>query len=319
MRNWLAVGVVVGMVGSWAVGCSSSSPTMNVTTFCQQLAQAECRPVVKTCVSLNENTCETAVENTCSANATLYQNAGRTFNASAVQTCISAMESTYAQVSTNSPILAWSALNGSNGTAAPASGSPNDLCELVFQGTKAANDPCTSTYDCTSGNVCGSNGLCGVESDKSAGQPCADPGDLCTGGTVCVASGKTFLCSGAKVGASCNSSTPCVISAQCQSGKCVQLGEKGSACTSNADCDPTGSYPFCDPADNLCYTGYDFANNSECTAFGKSSSTSPSSGKGSSSKTESSSAGGESSSTKSASSGTGSTKSLHYSTSGLPQ
>ncbi len=307
MRNWLAVGLVVGMVGSVAAGCSSSSSPMNVTTFCQQLAAAECPPVVALCLKLGETTCETAVEATCNANATASQKAGRTFVPGNVQACISAVQGAYAGLTQSAQTLQWTTLNGSSDTGAPASGSPNDLCQRVFQGTVATDGDCKSTYDCAGSNICGENGTCGQETDQTANGGCGNAGDLCTAGTVCTQQGRDFVCTqGAAVGASCSATTPCVASAQCKSGKCVALGGKGASCTSNADCDPTGSYPFCDPGYGyVCGSGYDFANADECTDFGKTLQA-PGSGSGSSSKNESSSSGASSMHGSSSNSGAGS-------------
>jgi len=232
MRNWLVVGVVVGVVGSVVGGCSSSAPAGDYTTFCENLAQAECPPVASVC-------------------ANLFQN-----------------------VSPNgSQFVTWQNLNGGGGTLAPASGSANDQCNLVFAGTVPANGNCVTSYDCESPNVCGSNGSCGPSgAAKQAGEGCADPGDVCTTGTVCSLQGTHFLCStGVPVGSSCSATNPCASSAECVKGKCKALSEEGGACTSDADCDQTAQNSgFCDTSlkSPICTAGYSFATEApDCSGF----------------------------------------------------
>jgi hypothetical protein len=241
-----------------------------VPSYCAQLAQAECPSVITVCTSsVTEAQCESAVEAQCSKEATTYEAAKRTFTPNNVAACVQATQQAFSGLSLSSPILQWSTLNGSNGTGNPASGSPLDVCQKVFLGTVAVDQPCTSTYDCAGSNICGENGTCGAETDQVAGGGCGNAGDLCTAGTVCTQTGsRDYTCvAGGKVGDSCSDSKPCTTAAKCSSSKCVSLGEKGSSCKSSADCDPTGSAPFCDPGLGTCYGGYDFANPTECKAF----------------------------------------------------
>jgi hypothetical protein len=276
MRNWLAVGVVGVFSAIIVGGCSSSPPPATVSDYCQQVAQTECPPVVSVCAGLSETTCEASVAASCNANAATAEKAGRQFQSGQVGACISALNGVFTQLDpTRQSILDWQLLNGSCGTAAPCSGSPNDTCERVFQGVTADNVACTSTYDCTSSSICGSAGSCGPESDKQLSQGCSDPGDLCTSGTVCSKEPgqASVVCTmGIPVGSSCSATNPCATNAECKAGKCVALGEEGSPCTSNADCDPTSpTAAFCDTSQKkpVCAAGYSFGTGAaDCSAFG---------------------------------------------------
>lgn len=283
MRNWLVVGVVVGVVGSVVGGCSSSAPAGDYTTFCENLAQAECPPVASVCASPTASMCEATVTSQCETSAlALIQSGKREFTSdtTVVANCLSAMQNLFQNVSPNgNQFVTWAHLNGNSGSLAPASGSPNDQCNLVFAGTVPANGNCVTTYDCESPNVCGSNGSCGpAGAAKQAGEGCADPGDVCTSGTVCSLQGTHFLCStGAPVGSSCSATNPCATSAECVKGKCKALSEEGGACTSNADCDQTAmNGGFCDTslpstatsAGPICTAGYSFATEApDCSGF----------------------------------------------------
>jgi len=271
MTRWLAVAVAFGVAGSVSAGCSSSSPAPTPESFCTSLAQAECPPVLKLCVTNSESACESAIEAQCATMESDAEKTGRQFNSNAVAGCIGAITAAFGSLNpSGGGNLPWVTLNGNSTSSAPASGSPNDACAQVYQGTVAADLGCTSNYDCTSGNICGSNGTCGPEADKTSGQGCADPGDLCTGGTVCTQQGKVFVCApGAQVGQSCSSNTPCATTAECVKGKCVALGSPGSKCSSNADCLP-GEDGFCDTSGNgVCAAGYFLGNGApDCKAFG---------------------------------------------------
>jgi hypothetical protein len=277
MRNWLVVGVVVGVVGAVAGGCSSSAPSGDYTTFCQQLAQAECPPVASVCAQPTAPQCEATVSAQCeSAALALIQSGKREFTSdtNVVASCLSSIQSLFGNVSPGgSTFVTWANLNGSSSTDAPGSGSPNDLCNLVFAGTVPADQDCVTSYDCESPNVCGSNGSCGPAGDpKQAGEGCADPGDVCAPGTVCSLQGSHFLCgSGQPVGASCSTNSPCATSAECVKGKCKALAGEGGECTSNADCDPTvPNSGFCDTSLSkpICTAGYSFATESpDCSGF----------------------------------------------------
>ncbi len=280
MRNWLAVGVV-GVVsgvflGGFTGGCSSSSPPASVATYCAEVAQTECGPVVGLCTGVNESACESAVEANCNASAEAAQKSGRTFQAGNVGACITALNSVYSTLNPNSlSVLSWQRLNGTCGTANPCPGSPNDICQQVFQGTTPTDDACTVNYDCTSGDICGSNNTCGPEADKSLNQGCDDPGDLCAQGTVCAQNPGTtvFVCTeGGQVSDSCTADLPCGTGAECLKGKCVALGQENAPCASNADCDAANpDAAFCDTSGTkpVCTAGYDFGNGApDCSAFG---------------------------------------------------
>jgi hypothetical protein len=273
MRNWLVVGVVVGVVGTFMGGCSSAVSAGNVDTYCQEKAQAECPPVVSLCSEVSESACESARNAQCQTDAVSAQTGDlRSFNANNVANCLTAIQGAFSTLDPNSlSDLTWTKLNGNGGTLAPSPGSPNDACAQVFSGNVAPNGNCTTSYDCANGNVCGATGTCGAEADKQAGDGCADPGELCTNNTVCTQQGRSSLCtSGAPVGAKCDDLTPCSVASECKAGKCVQLSAVGGPCVTNADCDPTNN-SFCDTslAHPSCETSYQFGRGLvDCKAFG---------------------------------------------------
>jgi hypothetical protein len=273
MRNWLVVGVVVGVVGTVMGGCSSSVGAGNVDTYCQEKAQAECPPVVSLCTEVSESACESARAAKCHADAITAQMADlRSFNPNNVAACLTAIQGAFSTLDPNSlSDLTWSKLNGTNGTLAPSPGSPNDACAQVFSGNVAMNGTCTTTYDCGGGNVCGSNGTCGPESQTGMNGGCGNAGDVCTDNTVCAQSGKLFLCtSGASVGEKCDDLTPCSVESECKAGKCAQLSAVGGPCVTNADCNPTQN-SFCDTslAHPACESSYQFGRGlTDCKAFG---------------------------------------------------
>lgn len=277
MRNWLAVGAVFGFVSAVVGGCSSSNGPATYEDFCAQKAQIVCPPVVGLCSTLPEATCEQTVTGQCEQQAATFVAANRAFTPNNVPNCLQALQVAYNGLNPNSrTVLSWTSLNGTGGTTAPTPGSPNDLCQQVFLGNVAADQPCSTSYDCASGNICGSNGLCGAETDRQKGDGCADPGDLCVDGTVCTAQGRTSICTGgALADEACSDLNPCSPSNECVDKKCKALAAPGQSCAANSDCDPkiqdgNVSDGFCDSSGTkTCASGYTFGNGSpDCSAFG---------------------------------------------------
>lgn len=251
MRNWVAAGVVVGIVGSVLGGCSSSSGPTTPSDFCSEKANEECRYVVPVCQLLTSTACVEARTNVCMTDATNALKSGnRVFTPGAVSACIAAIDGVYGALSFgHNTTLAFSDFNG----GPTDTSSPDYLCEAVFQGDRKSTQTCTSDFDCAGGNICtpatfgGKTAVCAPLNPVSDGMPCGAAGDVCVPGDVCKANQ--------------NGEPVCQASS-------ASLGGIGAPCKSDANCDP-GTAGYCDPnANNTCQQGYSFGGGQDCKAFG---------------------------------------------------
>jgi len=229
MRNALAVGVVLGMVGSVVSACSSSGGPATYYDFCQQKASAECQYVVPVCETLTVAACESYRNTLCINDAQSAMAAGnRSFNPQNVAACLNAVNSTYSVLSPgHNTTVAYSGISG----GPTDTGTVDYLCESVFQGTVPATGVCTNDFECANGNVCTpANGgakteVCAPLTSVAEGASCSAAGDVCGSGDACQANKNTgeYLCEPGG----------------------PTLGGTNAACTSDAQCDPSMA-GFCD-------------------------------------------------------------------------
>ncbi len=278
MRNWLGIGLAVGLVaGSLGTACSSTAviPNADVATFCENKAKAEC-VVANTCLATS-SACLSAREATCQAEATAAMATGtRSYFQPNAAACLAKVQQAYG----TGNAVAFSDLFGT--------GSIDDLCNRVFQGNSANDKPCTNNYDCTNSEVCtpvaagATTTVCGALTAVAAGGFCGEPGQQCATGTYCEQMpGAAATCvTRPGLNAACSdASAPCLETLRCVSGTCQARAAIGQPCNAtrdpldpNADCDPSVA-PFCDTSDpaagDVCAPGLSFGRGSyDCIAYG---------------------------------------------------
>jgi hypothetical protein len=273
MRNWLAVGVVSvvsAITGVLGVGCSSASPVTQ-SEFCTQKAQAECGNgtgsgggVVGVCEGLTVETCVSARTTACLNETDVAIQNGRTLNPNNIPACLNAVSSAYGNLGfSTSQDVPYSAVGPATIALASAEDTSQSTvfytCESVYQGTIAANQACSSDFDCANGNVCTpSNGgskvtVCAPAQQVADGASCSAAGSICQTGDVCAGPDKLgeYLCQASS----------------------TQLGGMNAPCKSDLDCDPAMA-GFCDiygvkgQGGNTCQQGYQFGRGYDCEAFG---------------------------------------------------
>jgi hypothetical protein len=266
MRNWLGIAAALGVASTLPMACSSSTPVpfQTVSDFCTAKAQAECQ-IAPRC-SIATPTCEEVRDQLCLTAAAEATSGTRTYTQPNAQACINAVNAAYSQGNTSGQIL-YATLYGT--------GSVDDVCNRVFQGTEQTDAPCTTDYDCVNNGVCSevpgaSQSVCAPPEPADAGQFCANPGTECATGTYCAASatGGAPICTArVTMGGVCSSTTLCLETLRCVDATCVAREETGGACTTDDDCSPTA--PYCDTyAGGICTVGLEFATGaSDCKGF----------------------------------------------------
>jgi hypothetical protein len=278
MNARLLLGSAFGAVASIVVACSSSStpapPDSTVSEFCADWAKAYCQ--ISNLCQFDANACTTHQTSVCNSFAQTAQQSGtRQYSQSNGKACIDALNDAYGTSLSK------------NGNQVPASTllTLEDTCNRAFVGSAAENANCSSDYDCANDLICGklpgaATGQCGKKTSKSLNDPCADPGDTCTGSSYCsAATGSLPKCvSTPPVGGACSASIPCGDSARCVNGVCAARAAQGQTCGADSDC---GSGLYCDtyaPAE--CVTALGFARGStDCQGIaGTDTATTPDSG-----------------------------------------
>ena len=97
---------------------------------------------------------------------------------------------------------------------------------------------------------------------KNLVDPCADPGDTCTGDSYCApqAGGGAPVCTATPaMGQMCSATIPCGATLRCVNGACAARASSGDPCTSGGDC----TSGFCDVYYGQCAVGLAFAHGSD--------------------------------------------------------
>jgi hypothetical protein len=245
-----------------AVACSSSTPTPDpdVPSFCSDWAKGYCQ-ISATC-QIDATACVTYQTSVCTSFANTAEASGsRKYSQPNGKACIDAINNAFQ--------------GNPTGVSATVLTQLDTTCNRAFTGNQAANQSCSSDYDCQSGLVCGAipgqtTKLCGSVTSKSLGQACADPGDTCASNSYCAPVAGTIpqCVATPQTGGACSATIPCGASDRCVNNVCTPRAKIGESCASNADCDPNA--PYCDlypPA--ACTTGLGFARGSaDCKGIG---------------------------------------------------
>ncbi|MGH7437017.1 MAG: hypothetical protein ACRENE_15190 [Polyangiaceae bacterium] len=239
MRASFFVGL--GLLGAAAMvdGCSvstaSTPPDNDIGSFCADYAKALCQ-VSMSCQFDSTETmqCTTFQTSACSTKYGAQVTTMRLYNQPNGKACIDKLNSSYTSGSIDAQTLR----------------DIDTACNKVVIGNQQTNQPCVTDNDCSgTSSVCTSyNGmtLCGPATMKTVGQPCADPGDQCTGDSYCKQpmTGAPVCTATPAIGGDCSATIPCGASAQCMGGKCAARGTMGSSCVTSDDCT---SDLYCDP------------------------------------------------------------------------
>lgn len=273
IRQGFGVGAGLGVTLTLVAACAAKKPAPfpDVSSFCNAKAQAECQ-IATTCL-IDSTECQAERASLCNTDAMQAMASGagtRKYTQANAQACIDIVNDAYGNGHT---AVAYAQLVGQ--------GSITDVCERVFSGNAAMNDPCESSYDCTGDFVCapatpGTTQLvCAPVTQVPGGQFCTTPGSVCAPDTYCAmpSAGSAFVCKPAmNEGQPCAGTTPCVSTARCEmvgvTGQtCTPRAMIGEACLTSDDCVP--SAPYCDPyVGHICTTGQSFAAHApDCDAF----------------------------------------------------
>ncbi len=250
----------LGLLGAAVIAeaCSvqseSTPPDNNIASFCADYAKALCQ--VSGACNFDAMACTTFQTSACTAQYSAQVTGTRTYNQPNGKACIDKLTTAYAGTSIDVPTL----------------GDIATICNKVVIGNAQTNQACTSDNDCAGMMaVCtayGAMNLCGPLTMKNKGDPCADPGDKCTGDTYCASqsSGAPTCVATPAIGQACTATIPCGASARCLGGTCAARAAQNAACATSDDC---ASGLYCDtypPA--VCTMGLAFARGSvDCTGI----------------------------------------------------
>lgn len=257
IRNVLVLMACASAVA--VAACSSDEPESKYSSssaFCSAKADAECTNLALSCGASVE-ACKSKRSDACNLAATTAQAAGRNYKAANAETCI----------------------NKTNEVYSPKTVDPEkevdlvDVCERVFAGSKPANTPCQSNYECDGTMICDKT-VCATKVDTAVGSACGDPGKVCSKGAYCAAQGPNKFCV-AKKGENdiCQTDSPCKEDLRCvgaggggTGGSCKPRVGVGEKCNSDGDC--AASAPFCDASNqNTCRVKFQVGTKA-CKDFG---------------------------------------------------
>jgi hypothetical protein len=213
----------------------------DIASFCAEKANEECAVAANRCVVPGDR-CVAARIAVCKDDASHATAMGRAYTSSFAQTCLDATRALFGDA-----------------TLAPFQlATRDDACSHVFQGAGQKGATCSIAYDCAGANIC-DKGRCAPRVEKMLGDGCANPGEVCTGGSYCGASMGLTVCIPAKqAGQGCSAVEPCDENLHCSGGVCAPRVGIGQPCTMSDDC--ASSAPYCDPAaQNRCDTGITLA------------------------------------------------------------
>lgn len=241
IRNLL---LTIMACGGAIVACSSSveEKYASVDSFCSAKADAECTNLAASCAGTVES-CKLLRVDACKSAGTTAQAAGRNYKAANAEACITKVSATYS----------------------PKVVDPEkeveliDTCERVFAGSKPANTPCQSNYECDGTQVCDKT-VCAAKSETAIGSACANPGQVCAKGAYCAQQGPNKFCVAKKaVGEICTPDSPCKEDLRCvgagaSGGNCQTRVAISQKCDSDNDC--AASAPYCEPSVKECRLKY---------------------------------------------------------------
>lgn len=252
MRASLFLGVgllgVVAVVEACGISSESTPPDNDIGSFCADYAKAMCQ-VSTACNVASPTACITYQTNACSTQYSSQVSSTRSYNQPNGKACVDKLNTAYEGTTVSAATLKDVAAT----------------CNKVVIGNLQTNGVCTGDNDCSGMLVCtpyGAQMRCGPVSMKNPGDPCADPGDTCTGDSYCApqAGGGAPICAATPgLGQACSATIPCGTSGHCVANKCAARAADNSACTSNDDCISR----FCDPNYAQCAEGLAFAHGSD--------------------------------------------------------
>jgi hypothetical protein len=251
--SWTALSAVclaIGLIG----GCSGGGKAKTEEDFCLEKTTAECQSVSNKCATLVDP-CVTGRVPVCQQFVAEAKASGtRFFVPGNINNCVSKSKSTYAK----------------NGAITPADlDALDDVCNYVFQGNAMDRQACTVKYDCLDKSEICDKGRCAKRVEKSKGELCGNPGEVCKTGSFCqLMDGNIWECAErAAENKVCSDDVPCKEELRCSLGSCTKRAGNLASCGSDEDCE--AAVPYCDPyAGNKCTSGLLFGPGStSCTVF----------------------------------------------------
>lgn len=239
IRNLLTV---MACAGAFAlVACSSSVEEKYPSTdsFCAAKADAECNNLAIVPCGATVEACKSLRVDACKAAATTAQGAGRNYKSTSAEACITKVTAVY------SPKV----IDAEKETEAL------EACERVFAGSKAANAPCATNYECEGSQICDKT-VCATKVDTAIGSACANPGQFCAKGSFCAQQGPNKFCVAKKAeNEICTPDSPCKEDLRCvgagaSGGSCKPRVTVSGKCDTDNDC--ASSAPACEPVKKEC-------------------------------------------------------------------
>jgi hypothetical protein len=253
-RRWIAAGAAALLGGVLAGGCGGP-PGVDFTmlsTFCQQVAQADCSAVAVTA-------CYGAGDATLAADTTQCE-AVR----SAPEHC-NPQNLTYHPDYAANCVAAHATVYGSNPLDPGAIGAMTQACNAVFNKGLPKGSTCSADTDCAyTGDSTGlscvihqGKGTCQIPVAVSAGNSCADLAAQCVAGYFCDAGGHCVQDPGN--GQACGAGVPCATGSRCDGAKmtCAPLIADGQACVAASDC--VGQFCVGAPGSSVCASTFTLA------------------------------------------------------------
>jgi hypothetical protein len=251
--SWTALGAVclaMGLIGA----CSGGGKAKTEDDFCLEKTTAECQSVSNKCATLVDP-CVTGRLSVCHEFVSEAKASGtRFFVPGNISNCVNKSKSTYAK----------------NGAITPTDlDALDDVCNYVFQGNAMDRQACTVKYDCLDKSEICDKGRCAKRVEKSKGDLCGNPGEVCKTGSFCqLMDGNVWECAErAAENKVCSDDVPCKEELRCSLGSCTKRAGNLASCGSDEDCE--AAVPYCDPyAGSKCTSGLLFGPGStSCTAF----------------------------------------------------
>ncbi len=247
IRNMLTA---VAFLGAVVAACSSDDDFRYPSTdaFCSAKADAECTNVAAPC-GKTASDCKTARSAACTSSANTATSQGRKYKPPSADGCIDKTKALY-ELRTIPP---------------EKETEQREVCERVFEGSKARNERCSGPYDCQASLVC-DKGVCATKVVKNLDDPCANPGEVCATGAYCGTLDGLMRCLAKKDRDQlCGPDAPCKESLRCV-GTCRDKFNAGDVCGASEEC--ADAAPYCDPVQKRCVAKTFSAGNAACGELG---------------------------------------------------
>jgi hypothetical protein len=252
LRKTLLVLASGGVVALFACSSDTDDKYGDTNSFCAAKADAECQQLAAGCGASIDG-CKSIRTSACTSSIP----AGRTYTSAKAQECLDKITAVYSKRSFSSA----------------EEKDVNNVCGRVFAGNVNKNAACQTDFDCISDFVC-DKGVCATLSAKSKGDPCANPGEVCSSDSYCANQGANKFCVAKNpINHTCDKDNPCedtlrcIVGAGAANGSCQPKLNPSDKCDADIECPEATTPPYCDPKQKKCLPKYGLGTAS-CGDFG---------------------------------------------------